>query len=189
MDSENKTIFKCNVCDQSFSTSRALSVHTSAKYKHDGLQRNELNEMVFVCNHCNKTFHSQKSLYYHRRNVKHAIGGAVNSAEAMETTLEEAQDVYASKGSIRNEISHEKERVIELSTSMALGRVQDAVKQAFRSVRDEMIPLYMATDIEHRDAWERVRKTTEPFENQILMTLMHNTFKVADELKRDLENL
>ena len=121
MDSENKTIFKCNVvCDQSFSTSRALSVHTSAKYKHDGLQRNELNEMVFVCNHCNKTFHSQKSLYNHRRIAKHPINGAVNTAEAMESTLEEAQDVYARKGSIRNEISHEKERVIELSTSMAL---------------------------------------------------------------------
>ena len=85
MDSENKTIFKCNVCDQSFSTSRALSVHTSAKYKHDGLQRNELNEMVFVCNHCNKTFHSQKSLYYHRRNVKHAIDGVADVGEAMES--------------------------------------------------------------------------------------------------------
>ena len=189
MDSENKTIFKCNVCDQSFSTSRALSIHTSAKYKYDGLQRIELNEMVFVCNHCNKTFHSQKSFYNHRQVAKHPIDDVVNTAEAMESTLEEAQDVYASKGSIRNEISHEKERVIELSTSMALGRVQDAVKQAFRSVREEMIPLYMTTDIEHRDAWERVRKTTEPFENQILMTLMHDTFKVADELKRDLENL
>ena len=66
--------------------------------------------------------------------------------------------------------------MIELSTSMALGRVQDAVKQAFRSVREEMIPLYMTTDIDHRDAWERVRKTTEPFENEVLITLMHDTF-------------
>ena len=56
-------------------------------------------------------------------------------------------------GHIRNEIAHEKERVIEFSISMALDRVQDAVEQAFRSVRDEMIPLYMTTDIEHRDAW------------------------------------
>ena len=68
---------------------------------------------------------------------------------------------------------------------MTLGRVQDIVKQAFRGVRDEMIPLYMTNDIEHRDAWERVRETSEPFENKILMTLMHDTFKVADELKRD----
>ena len=109
--------------------------------------------------------------------------------EAMETAPMQAEKVYTSSGRIRNEISHEKERVIELSTSMALGRVQDAVKQAFRNVRDEMIPLYMTTDIEHRDAWERVRKTTEPFENEILMNLMHDTFKVADELKRDLENM
>ena len=72
---------------------------------------------------------------------------------------------------------------------MALGRVQYAAEQAFSNVREEMIPLYTTMDIEHRDAWESVRKTTEPFENEILMTLMHETFKVADELKRDLQNL
>ena len=76
------------------------------------------------------------------------------------------KDVYSGNESIRNELSHGKERVIELSTSMALGRVQDAVKKAFRSVRDEMIPLYMTTDIERRDALERARKTTEPFETK-----------------------
>ena len=189
MDSENQNIYKCTVCEQSFDTARALAIHTSAKYTHDGLQRNEINEIVFICNHCNKTFRSQKSLYNHRRVAKHPLDGVVVTGEAMEPTPEEVQDVYASNGRIRNEISHEKERVIELSTSMALGRVQDAVKQAFRNVCEEMIPLYTTTDIEHRDAWERVRKTTEPFENEILMTLMHDTFKVADELKRDLENL
>ena len=189
MDSESKITFTCNVCDQSFDTSRALSNHTSAKYSHDGIQRNELNEIVFVCNICNKTFRSQKSLYNHRRSSKHAIDGVAITEEGMETEIEQPEEHYTSSGRIRNEISHEKERVIELSTSIALGRVQDAVKQAFRSVRDEMIPLYMTTDIEHRDAWERVRKTTEPFENELIMTLMHNTFKIADELKRDLENL
>ena len=56
---------------------------------------------------------------------------------------------------------------------MALGSVQDAAEQAFRNVREEMIPPYATMDIEHRDTWERVRKTTEPFENEILMTLMH----------------
>ena len=188
MDSESK-IIKCNVCEQSFDTPRALSIHNSAKYSHDGLQRNERNEIVFICNICNKTFRSQKSLYNHRRNLKHAVDDMNVTEEAMETAPMQAEQVYTSSGRIRNEISHEKERVIELSTSMALGRVQDAVKQAFRNVRDEMIPLYMTTDIEHRDAWERVRKTTEPFENEILMNLMHDTFKVADELKRDLENM
>ena len=67
MDSENRNIFKCNVCEQSFDSSRALAIHTSAKYTHDGLQRNELNEIVLTCNYCNKTFRSQKSLYNHRR--------------------------------------------------------------------------------------------------------------------------
>ena len=189
MDSENKDVFKCNVCEQTFNTSRGLSAHMNAKYSHDGLKRNELNEMVFICNICNKTFSLQRSLYLHRRLAKHAIDDVVDAGEAMDSAPGEVQDDYSSNGRIRNEISHEKERVIELSTSMALGRVQDAVKQAFRNVRDEMIPLYMTTDIEHRDAWERVRKTIEPFENELLMTLMHDTFKVADELKRDLENM
>ena len=171
-------IFKCDVCEQSFNTSRGLSAHMNAKYSHDGLQRNELNEMVFICNICNKTFSSQRSLYLHRRLAKHAIDDVVDAGEAMDSAPGEVQDDYSSNGRIRNEISHD-----------AFGCVQDAVKQAFRSVCDEMIPLYMTTDIEHRDAWERVRKTTEPFENELLMTLMHDTFKVADELKRDLENL
>ena len=42
-----------------------------------------------------------------------------------------------------------------------------------------MIPLYMMNDIEHKE-------TTEQFENELLTALMHDTFKVADELKRDL---
>ena len=189
MNSKSKNTFTCNVCEQVFSTALALSRHTDAKYTHDGLQRNELNEVVFVCNVCSKTFRSSKGLYYHRRNVKHAIDGVADVGEVMETEIVQPEEPYRSSGRIRNEISHEKERVIELSTSMALGRVQDAVKQAFRSVRDEMIPLYMTSNIEHRDAWERVQKTTEPFENEILMTLMHDTFKVADGLKHDLESL
>ena len=139
MDSENKNIFKYNACEQSLDTLRALAIHTSAKYTHDGLQLNELNEIVFICNHCNETFRSQKSLYYHRRIAKHPLDGVVTTGEEMETAHEEAQDVHSSNGHIRNEISHEKERVIDLSISIALDRVQDVVKQAFRSVRDEMI--------------------------------------------------
>ena len=70
----------------------------------------------------------------------------------MEATPEEIQDICASNGRIRNAILHEKERFIEFSTSMALGRLQDAVKQAFRNVREEMIPLYTTMDIKQRDA-------------------------------------
>ena len=62
---------------------------------------------------------------------------------AMDTiTTEDEVDVnehlYSADGRIRNEIS----RVIELSTSLAMGNVQEAVKRAFYSVREEMIPLY-----------------------------------------------
>ena len=113
----------------------------------------------------------------------------VTTDEAMEMALKEARDVYSRNGHIQNEISHEKERVIELSISMALGRVQDAVKQAVRCIRNEMIPLFMTTNIEPRDAWERVRKTTEPLENELLTILMHNAFNVADELKHHLANM
>ena len=60
MDSKNQNIYKCSVCEQSFDTARALAIHTSAKYTHDGLQRNERNEIMYICNHCNKTFRSQK---------------------------------------------------------------------------------------------------------------------------------
>ena len=107
----------------------------------------------------------------------------------MEAASEEAQSVYSSNGHIQNGISHEKECVIEISISMALGHVHNAVKQAFHGVRDEVIPLYMANDIEHRDAWERAQRTTEPFEHELLTALRHDTFKVADELKRDVGNM
>ena len=77
-------------------------------------------------------------------------------------------------------------------TSLALGNVQDAVKRAFHSVRDEMIPLYSAASsgsVEHMDAWERFGKVLTPFENGLLMTLMQDTFNVTRELKNDLESL
>ena len=67
----------------------------------------------------------------------------------------------------------------ELSISMALSRVRDAVKKTFRGVRDEVIPLYMANGTEHRDARESAQRTTEPFE-KLLTALMHDSFKVAD---------
>ena len=110
MDSKTQNIFKCNVCEQSFDSPRALAIHTSAKYTHGGLQGNERNEIMFICNHCNKTFRSQKSLYNHRRNAKHPLDVVVITEEAMKTASEEAQDVYSSNGRTRNEISHEKTR-------------------------------------------------------------------------------
>ena len=72
---------------------------------------------------------------------------------------------------------------------LALGNVQDAVKRAFRSVREEMVPLYVVASIERADALERVHNVLSPFDNKLLMTLMHDTFSVADKLKGDLERL
>ena len=95
-------------CEQSFNTSHGLSAHVNAKYYHDGLQRNELNDMVFICNIYNKPFSSQRSLYHHRRLAKHAIDCMTDVGEAKESITEEAQVVYSNNGRIRNEISHEK---------------------------------------------------------------------------------
>ena len=52
-----------------------------------------------------------------------------------------------------------------------------------------MIPLYVAAGVERMDAWERIHKVLAPFENELIMTLMHDTFNVADKLKTDLMNL
>ena len=66
--------------------------------------------------------------------AKHALPDS--KVDKMKWMKEPATDehLYSSDERIRNEISHEKERVIELSTSLALGNVQDAAKRAFRSV-------------------------------------------------------
>ena len=70
-----------------------------------------------------------------------------------------------------------------------MGNVQEAVKRALRNVREEMIPLYVTASVEQSDAMERIHNVTSPFENGLLMTLMHDTFNVADKLKSDLESL
>ena len=145
-----------------------------------GLRRNEKNEIELVCNVCDKVFVYQTSLYTHKRNKHYA------NVDAPAETIP-VEDVYESNGHIRNEISHEKERVVEISSSMALGNVQDAVKRAFRNLVDEMIPLYVASGVEQMDAWYRVRAIVDSFENGLLMMLVQDTFQIADKLKRDLE--
>ena len=106
--------------------------------------------------------------------------------EVMETTS--AEEMYESDGheSEDIEISYEKECVVEISTSIALGNIQDSVKHAFRNLVDKMVPLYVASGVEQMGAWYRVRAMTESFENVLLMTLMKDTFKIAVKLKRDL---
>ena len=92
-------------------------------------------------------------------------------------------------GRMRNEISHQTERVIELSTSLAMGNVQEAVKRALRSVREEMISLYAAASVERADAWERVCKILAPVEDGLIMTVLRDTFDLATALKADVECL
>ena len=110
MSSENQSIYKCNVCEQSFDTARALAIHTSAKYTHDGLQLNKLNEIVFICNHCNKTFRSQKIVII--------IDVMQNIRLTVWLLLEKQWKQHPKKHKTSTQ-----ERVIELSISMALGRV------------------------------------------------------------------
>ena len=140
MNAESQEKLTCDVCEKTFRTVGALTKHTNRTNAHDGMRRNVKNELVFACNVCNKAYSSQGNLYKHRYYAKHAlmdstIEPAVNKITSMEKPTE---NTYSSDGRIRNEISHEKERVIELSTSLTLGNVQDAVKRAFRSVREEI---------------------------------------------------
>ena len=88
----------------------------------------------------------------------------------METTS--AEDINESDGHLRKEISHKKERVVEISTSMAIENIQDAVRRGFRNLVDEMISLYVASGVEQMEAWHRLCAVTESFENGLLVTLM-----------------
>ena len=173
-------VLSCDVCGKTCANQGGLTNHKNSLGAHEGLRRNEKNEIEFVCNVCDKVFVYQTSLYTHKRNKHYANVGA--PAETIPV-----EDVYESNGHIRSEISHEKERVVEISSSMALGNVQDAVKRAFRNLVDEMIPLYVASGVEQMDAWYRVRAIVDSFENGLLMTLVQDTFQIADKLKRDLE--
>ena len=188
MDVEN--VFSCDACHQTFASKSAFMKHKNSSSVHNGLRRNEKNEIEFVCNDCDKVHSSYSNLYAHKYHKNRAIVNAAieSSNEVMETTsVKEEEGIHESDGRIRNEISHEKERVIMISTSLALGNVQDVVKRAFRNVTDEMVPLYVASGMEDMDAWNRVRMITQSFENGLLINLMQDTFKIVDELKRDLE--
>ena len=165
MNVESEELFTCHVCEQTFSTAGALTKHTNRTNAHDGMRRNAENEIVFACNVCDKEYSSQKKLGSHRNYAQHVLPystgePAVDKIEWMEEP-NATENIYSSDGRIRSEVSHNKERVIILMTSLSLGNVQDAGKRAFHSVRDEMIPLYSAASsgsVEHMDAWEFVGK-------------------------------
>ena len=191
----SKPVFSCDVCGKTCLNQNALTKHKNTLRVHEGLRRNEKNEIEFVCNVCDKVFKSRLGFYKHHCTKHRAnVDALAESTEViMGTTPVKVEDEYESDGnesdgneSGGNEISYEKECVVEISTSMALGNIQDSVKRAFRNLVDEMVPLYVASGVEQMDAWYRVRAKTESFENELLMTLMQDTFKIAGKLKRDL---
>ena len=188
-DQASDPVFSCDVCGKTCLNQNALTKHKNTPHVHEGLRLNEKNEIEFVCSFCEKVFTSRLGFYKHQHTKHRAnVDAPTESTEvAMETTPVKVEDVYEGDGLVRNKISREKERVVEISTSMALGNIQDSVKRSFRNMADEMVPLYETFGAEKMDAWYRVRAITESFENELLMTLMQNTFTIVDDLKRDLE--
>ena len=193
MNTESKQLLVCDVCGQTFVTAGRLKRHKYTTTIHDVVRRTAQNEIVFACNVCNKDYTSAKALSNHRR-YAHGVSELPersNELSVMDTNEEKVEEhpCPADDAPIRNEISHQTERVIELSTSLAMGNVQEAVKRALRSVREEMIPLYAAASVERADAWERVCNILAPIEDDMIMTMLRDTFDLANKLKSDFEYL
>ena len=197
MNSENKELFACDVCERTFAKSGQLSRHKHTTAIHDAVRRNSHNEIVFTCGVCKKEYGSSKSLMSHQRYAKHThqLPEPKEDLTTTDTTDNEENATIdehfypADDGRIRKELSHEANRVIELSTSLVMGNVQEAVKRAFYSVREEMIPLYAAGSMDRVDVMERVCKILTPFEDGLIMTVLCDTFDLANKLKNDLECL
>ena len=192
MESESK----CNVCEKTFNSVGALTNHTNKINAHDGMRRNSLNEIVFACNVCDKTYTSQKKLGSHRKYSKHALPDTLSEHAAGEIeSMEEpaaAGNICTNSGNIPSDVWEDKERVIMLKVCSTLVNVQDVVKHAFYSLRDEIIPLYTSARplcSEHIEAWERVGKVLKPFEDGLHTTLMQYVFIVSRKLNNDLESL
>lgn len=84
-----------------------------------------------------------------------------------------------------NNMKHDKERVIELSSSLlALGKVQETISRTFRDLREEMIPMYASTIMERADAVKRVHQIMDPVENELISIVMFNTANITNELNR-----
>ncbi len=124
-DQASDPVFSCDVCGKTCLNQNALTKHKNSLGAHEGLRRNENNEIEFVCNVCDKVFTSRLGFYKHHGTKHRAnVDAPVVSTEVvMETTPVKVEDEYESDGqeSDGNEISYEKECVVEISTSMALG--------------------------------------------------------------------
>ena len=132
MQFSSDPVFSCDVCGEKCSNQNGLTKHKNSPSEHNELRSNEKNEIEFVSSVCENVFTSRMGLYCHQR-AKHrkTIDAPEECTEdVMETTT--IEDVHEGDGNLRKEISHEKECVVEISTSMALGSIQDAVKREFR---------------------------------------------------------
>ena len=173
MEAENK----CNICDRSFEKASALAKHRSAKYAHNGLKRDKTtNKIYFSCEICGKEFDSQRAFHQHR----------MHTQCANVTVADGTQEEDVSMDNIPSKLSHEKVRVIELSTSIILDHLQETTRETFRRLREEMIPLYTSSNLERVDAYNRVRQTIDPFETELISLLMNKTTRITEELKRDM---
>jgi len=181
-NAQNVVVFPCNVCNKDYGSPKSLASHRrNAKHTHPIHESTEEPAVMDTIT-SEETKHTRK------------VPESTEELTAMDTiTIGDEFDVneqlYSTDGRIRNEISHQTERVIELSTSLAMGNVQDAVKRAFYSVREEMIPLYAGACVDRADSWERVSKILAPFEDGLIMTVLRDTFDLAKNLKTDLECL
>ena len=182
MNTESKKLFTCDVCETTFTSAGRLSRHKGISGIHD---------KSVTCSECGKTMRGDNVKRH--MNSMHAplLSEPTKEHVAVDTDVYVADEILrpVEDGRIRNEISHQTERVIELSTSLAMGNVQEAVKRALRSVREEMISLYAAASVERADAWERVCKILAPVEDGLIMTVLRDTFDLATALKADVECL
>ena len=175
MEAENK----CNICDRSFEKASALAKHHSAKYAHNGLKRDKTtNKIYFSCDICGKEFDNQRAFHQHR----------MYTQCANVTVADATQEEDFSMDFIPSKLSHEKVRVIELSTSITLDYLQETIRHTFQRLREEMIPLYTSSNLGHADAYNRARQTIDPFETELISILMNKTTRITDELKRDMES-
>ena len=126
-------VFSCDVCGKTCLNQNALTKHKNTLRVHEGLRRNGKNEIEFVCDVCDKVFTSRKGLCQHQQAIHRANvdAPAESTEDVMETITTKIEDAYEGDGLVRNELSREKERVVEISTSMALGNIQESVKRAF----------------------------------------------------------
>ena len=68
-----KTVFTCDVCDQTFATASRLFRHKNTTRVHDAVRRNGQNKVVYVYNVCEQKFVTRKAIERHQDYARHAF--------------------------------------------------------------------------------------------------------------------